>query len=65
MERRSRDDAFLVADGDELGEATYAMMIGSGDEIHIDGGRRFRVVAVVPFEEDESPFVGLLEVEAA
>jgi hypothetical protein len=29
-------------------------------------GRRFRVLAVVPFdEEDESPFVGLLQVEAA
>src|SRR4029077_8234534 len=28
-------------------------------------GRRFRLVAVVPFdEEDESPFVGLLQVEA-
>jgi hypothetical protein len=29
-------------------------------------GRRVRVLDVVPFEEaDESPFVGLLEVEAA
>ena len=29
-------------------------------------GRRFRVLDVVPFEEeDESPFVGLLQVEAA
>jgi hypothetical protein len=28
--------------------------------------RRFRVLDVVPFEEeDESPFVGLLQVEAA
>jgi hypothetical protein len=25
---------------------------------------RFRVVDVVPFEEDESPFVGLLQVDA-
>ena len=53
-------------DGDDLGEATYVMMIPPGEEIHLGGGRRFRVLAVVPFdEEDESPFVGLLEVEAA
>jgi hypothetical protein len=53
-------------DGDDLGEATYAMMIKPGEEILLGAGRRFRVVAVVPFdEEDESPFVGLLQVEAA
>jgi hypothetical protein len=53
-------------DGDDLGEATYAMMIKPGEEILFGGGRRFRVVDVVPFdEEDESPFVGLLRVEAA
>jgi hypothetical protein len=53
-------------DGDDLGEATYAMMIKRGEEIHLDAGQRFRVVDVVPFEEeDESPFVGLLRVEAA
>ncbi|HEV8104936.1 MAG TPA: hypothetical protein VGP69_14495 [Gaiellaceae bacterium] len=55
-----------TADGDDLGEATYAMMIKPGEEIHLGSGRRFRVVAVVPFEEeDESPFVGLRKVEAA
>lgn len=53
-------------DGDDLGEATYAMMITPGEEILFGAGRRFRVVAVVSFdEEDESPFVGLLQVEAA
>ena len=53
-------------DGDDLGEATYAMMIRPGEEIHLGAGQRFRVVAVVPLdEEDESPFVGLLQVEAA
>jgi hypothetical protein len=52
-------------DGDDLGEATYAMMIHLGDEIHLDAGQRFRVIDVVPFEEeDESLFVGLLKVEA-
>ena len=39
------------------------MVIKPGEEIHLGSGRRFRVVAVVPF--DDSPFVGLLQVEAA
>jgi hypothetical protein len=53
-------------DGDDLGEATYAQMIHLGDEIHVGAGHRFRVLDLVPFEEeDESPFVGLLQVEAA
>jgi len=53
-------------DGDDLGEATYAQMIYPGEEIIADRNQHFRVVAVVPFdEEDESPFVGLLQVEAA
>jgi hypothetical protein len=46
-------------DGDDLGEATYAMMIKPGEEILLGAGQRFRVIDVVPFEEeDESPFVG-------
>jgi hypothetical protein len=53
-------------DGDDLGEATHAMMIKPGEEIHGNGGERLRVVDVDPFdEEDESPFVGMLKVEAA
>jgi hypothetical protein len=53
-------------DGDDLGEATYAMMIKPGEEIVFGNGRRFRVLDVVTFdEEDESPFVGLLQVEVA
>lgn len=55
-----------AADGDEIGEASYAVMIRPEDEIHLDGGRRFRVIAVVPWEpEDESPYTGLLQVVAA
>jgi hypothetical protein len=55
-----------LEDGSDAGEATYAQMIHLGDEIHITAGQRFRVVDVVIFdEEDESPFVGLLQVEAA
>jgi hypothetical protein len=53
-------------DGDDLWEATYAQMIHVGEEIIADKNQRFRVLDVVPFEEeDESPFVGLLQVEAA
>ena len=41
-------------------------MIHLGDEIHLGAGQRFRVLDVVAFdEEDDSPFVGLLQVEAA
>jgi hypothetical protein len=53
-------------DGDDLGEATYAQMIHPDEEIIADYNQRFRVVDVVPLdEEDESPFVGMLKVEAA
>ncbi len=53
-------------DGDDLGDATYAMMIKPGEEIIAGKNEHFRVVDVVPFEEeDESPFVELLQVEAA
>ena len=42
------------------------MMIKPGEEIHLGAGQRFRVLDVVPFdEEDESPFEVLLKVEAA
>ena len=45
---------------------TYAVLVRPGEEILGGDGRRFRVIDVVPFdEEDESPFVGLLQVEAA
>jgi len=53
-------------DGEELGEATYAMRIKLDEQIHIDGGQMVRVLDVVLYDEqDESPFVGLLMVEAA
>jgi hypothetical protein len=39
-------------------------MIKPGKEILVGNGKRFRVLDVVPFDgEDESPFVGLLQVE--
>jgi hypothetical protein len=41
-------------------------MIHVGEEIIADKNQHFRVLDVVPFdEEDESAFVGLLQVEAA
>ena len=41
-------------------------MIKTGELLFFGGDRRSRVLDVVPFEEeDESPFVGLLQVEAA
>jgi len=52
-------------DGDDLGEATYAVMIKPGEEIHLDARQRFRVFDVVPIDEEDSPLVGLLKVEAA
>jgi hypothetical protein len=56
-----------LEDGSDAGEATYAQMIHLGDEIHLGAGdHRFRVMDVVTFEEeDESPFVGPLQIEAA
>jgi hypothetical protein len=55
-----------LADGSDVGEATYLSMVKLGELLFFGGGRKFRVIEVVPFEEeDESPFVGLLQVEAA
>ena len=55
-----------LADGSDVGEATYPDRVKAGEELFFGGGRRFRVLDVVVFdEEEESPFVGLLQVEAA
>lgn len=54
-----------TVDGDDIGEATYPDRIKIGEELFFGGGRRFRVIDVVVFdEEDESPFLGMLRVEA-
>ena len=40
------------------------MMSEPGEQIHARGGQRLRVLAVIPFkEEDESPLLGLSQVE--
>ena len=55
-----------LADGSDVGEATYPSMVKVGELLFFGGGRKFRVLDVVAFdEEDESPFVGLLRVQAA
>jgi hypothetical protein len=55
-----------LEDGSEGGEATYPSRVKVGEELFFGNGPRFRVLDVVPFEEeDESRFVGLLQVEAA
>jgi hypothetical protein len=54
-----------MPDGDDLGEATYAVMIKPREEILFGNGQRFRVLDVVPFDdEDRSRLIGLLQVEA-
>ena len=52
------------ADGDEIGEAHYAVLIQPGEEIIIGAGRKMRVLSVIAVEEEDSPYVGLLQVEA-
>jgi hypothetical protein len=53
------------ADGNEQGEGLYAVAIEPGELIWTDGGRKLRVLDVEPVEEEGSPFVGFLKVEAA
>ena len=56
---------FFDADGDDQGEAYYAVRIEPGDIIWADDRRKLRVFDVVSVEEEDSPFVGFLEVESA
>jgi hypothetical protein len=51
-------------DGHDLGDATYAMQISAGEEIHF-GVARFEVLRLIEFDRPDSPFVGMLEVEPA
>ena len=54
-----------LADGSKVCDVTCAAMSYPGEEIIAGDDERFRVVAVVPFEDEHSPFVGMLQVEAA
>jgi hypothetical protein len=53
------------ADGSDAGTATYAVLIGPDETIWTGDGRHLRMLDVVPVEEEDSPYVGLLRVEAA
>jgi hypothetical protein len=52
-------------DGDDLGEATYAVTIKPGEEIHLGAGQRFRVLDVAPFVDETDTVAGMLQVEPA
>ena len=54
-----------LEDGSDAGQATYPQMIKPGEEIVASGNRNYRVPAVVPIEDEDSPLVGLLQVVAA
>jgi hypothetical protein len=54
-------------DGSELGEAAYADWVNPGDEIlTLEAGRpkRLRVLDFMEVLEEESPYDGMLRVEA-
>jgi hypothetical protein len=53
-----------LEDSSEVGEATDTQHINNGELIWAAGTRQFRVVDVVPVDEEGSPYVGLLKVEA-
>lgn len=54
-----------LTDGSDVGQATYPSMVKVGEELFFGGGRKFRVVDLVPIEDEDSPFIALLQVEAA
>jgi hypothetical protein len=52
------------ADGSDAGEGSLRLPGQAGETIITGAGRRLRVLAVVPVEEEDSPYVGLLQVES-
>jgi hypothetical protein len=53
------------ADGSDAGQAEYAVNIKPDEIIQTGDGRKLRVLAAIPVDEERSPFVGLLMVESA
>ena len=51
-------------DGSEAGDAAYADNVNPGDELMLGPGKFVRVLALVPVNEAESPYAGLLRVKA-
>jgi hypothetical protein len=54
-----------LEDGSEAAEAEYAVMIRPDEIVWLNGGKKAHVLDVVPVEEEDSPYVGLLKVAAA
>jgi hypothetical protein len=54
-----------LEDGTEVGEAEYAVTIKAGEIVWALGNRKLRVLDLVPVEDEDSLYVGLLKVEAA
>jgi hypothetical protein len=53
------------ADGNDMGEMRLGdVPFNPGDEIFLGPGKSLRVLAVVPVEEEGSPYAGLLMVES-
>ena len=48
----------------DAGQAEYAVRIKPGEEILTGDGRALRVLDVLPIDEADSPYVGVLRVEA-
>ena len=49
----------------EAAEASYAVTVQPGHMILVGPDAKLLVLDVVPFEEDDSPYTGMLRVEAA
>ena len=52
------------ADGSDAGEAEYVSHVKPGELVWLTGGQQLRVLDVVDVGEEDSPYVGLLRVEA-
>jgi hypothetical protein len=44
-------------------EAAHAQQINAGETIYVGNGRELHVLDLVPVEEEDSPYVGLLRME--
>jgi hypothetical protein len=54
-----------LEDGTEAGEAKYAVTLKPGEIVWALGNRKLRVLDLASVEDEDSPYVGLLKVEAA
>lgn len=64
-EHSARHGLAFLADGTDVGEAPYAVVIKPDEIIHVAGGGRMRVLDLVPVPEPDSPLTGFLKVEPA